>query len=169
MASNWGALPASSHDRTRPPPWRWECLSLGRDHHDREDRTPHLPGECHWALLQRQPLLAYCCALRPSAWECIHFSRRQRMSPSYTLSNVTCSFAESRLSQGQRSPQTCFQLGLRGTSPGDVSKHGITSHMTSPSSLMHFRTNGATTGRLIRSMRRRCLACLVANRGPSRY
>ena len=37
-------------------------MVLGRDHHDWEDRPPHLPRKCHWALLQRQiiyPIVPY--------------------------------------------------------------------------------------------------------------
>ena len=48
-----GSVPTSSHGRTRPL-WRWKCCGLGRDHHDWEDRTPHLPGEYNCAPLQRQ-------------------------------------------------------------------------------------------------------------------
>ena len=81
LASNRGALPASSYDRTRPL-WRLKCHGLGRDHQDWENRTPHMPRECRWALLQRQCHWAHCCALRPSAWEGIHLSWRQCKSPS---------------------------------------------------------------------------------------
>ena len=72
LESKWGALPASSHDRTRPL-WRWKCRGLGRDHHDREDITLHLLGERHWALQQRQCHWAYCCALHP--WNRAHRAR----------------------------------------------------------------------------------------------
>ena len=57
----------------------------------------------------------------------------------HLLSKIACSFAESRLSHGQRSPQTCVQFCW--TSSGDVSGGGLTSHRTSPSSLMHSRRN----------------------------
>ena len=83
LESNWGAKPASGHDRTRPL-WRWKSHGLERDHHDWEDKTPHLPEECRWALLQRKCHWAYCCALSPSAWECIYLSRRQCKSQSCT-------------------------------------------------------------------------------------
>ena len=59
--------------------WTWKCHGLGRDHHDWEDRTPHLMRECHWALLQHH--WAYCCALRPLAQECTHLSWWQCKRP----------------------------------------------------------------------------------------
>ena len=55
----------------------------------------------------------------------------------HMLSKITCSFVESRLSHGQRSPQTCLRLNICGTFSGDVSGDGLTR------SLMHSRRNGA--------------------------
>ena len=54
----------------------------------------------------------------------------------HVLSRITGSFAESRLSLGQRIPQTYLQLNIWGTSSGDVSGDGLTSHKTSTSSLI---------------------------------
>ena len=82
LASNGGRFqPAAMIAR---PLWRSMCHGLWRNHYHREDRTPHLPEEGYWALLQRQCHWAYCWTLRPSAWECIHLSRRRCMSPSCT-------------------------------------------------------------------------------------
>ena len=57
----------------------WGGITIGS--HDWENRTPHLSGECRWALLQRQCHWAYCCVPRPLARECIHLSRRRCKSP----------------------------------------------------------------------------------------
>ena len=108
LASKWETLPSSSHDCKRPL-WRWKCHCLGRNYHDREDRTPHLPGECHWALIQRQFHWDYCCALRSSPWERIHLSRRQCKSPSCTCCPRSPAV---RLSHCQRSPKTYLSLNI---------------------------------------------------------
>ena len=60
----------------------------------------------------------------------------------HVLSRITCSFAEPRLSHGQRDPQTCLMLNTCATSSGDMSGDGLTSHRTSTSSLMHSGRNG---------------------------
>ena len=98
LASKKGALPASSHDHTRSI-WRWKCHGFGRDHHDWEDRTPHLSGECHRALLERQCHWGYC----------VSYARRHRNAFIFqddnivhVLSKITCNFAKSGLSEGQR-------------------------------------------------------------------
>ena len=98
LQSNWEPLQASNRAW---PLWRWRCHGLGIDHRDWEDRTPHLPGERHWALLQRQCYWAYCCALSPPVWECIHLSRWHCKSPS-----CTCYPKSSAVSQNQDSPMT---------------------------------------------------------------
>ena len=61
----------------------------------------------------------------------------------HVLSTNTCSFAESRLSHGQRSPPTSLHLNICGTSSGDASEDGLPSYRTSTTSLMHSRRNGA--------------------------
>ena len=140
-------LQTYSHDRTRPL-WRWKCHDFGRDHDDWENRTPQMPGECHWALLQRQCHWAYCCALRPSAWECSHFQGDNSRAHRARVFKITCKFAESRLSHAQRSPQTCLQFNICGTSSGGVSRDGLKSHKTSTSSPMHSKRNNAGSPRL---------------------
>ena len=57
----------------------------------------------------------------------------------HVLSKITCSFTQSRLSHGQRSPHTCLQLNICGTSLGDVSRNGLTSQRTARGLLMHSR------------------------------
>ena len=100
---------------------------------------------CHWALPQRQCLWAYCCALRPSAWKCIHLSRRQCKSPAWT-----CCPRSPTVSQDHDSPMANEVLRpvsnlthLWDILSGDVSGDGLTSHRTSRSSLMQSRRNGA--------------------------
>ena len=86
------------------------------------------------------------------------------------LSKITYGFAELRLCRGQRSTQASLRLNICGTSSGGVSWDGLTNYRTSTSSLMHSRRNGAgSTERLIRRMRRHCVACLAANGGPTHY
>ena len=125
-----GALPASSHDRIRPLR-RWKCHGLGRDHHDWEDRTPHLSGECHRALLQETTSLGLMLRPTPIGMGMHSSFKTTTQEPIvHVLSKITCSFSVSRLSHGQRSPQTCLQLNVCGTSSGDESGHGLTSHRT---------------------------------------
>ena len=44
----------------------------------------------------------------------------------HVLSEVTCSFSETRLSHGQRSPQVCIRFNNCRISSGDVFRDGLT-------------------------------------------
>ena len=128
--------------------------------------------ECHicqrnvtaWVLLQRQCQWAYCCALRPSAWDCIHLSRGLCKSPL-----CTCCPRSPALSQNHDSPMASEVP--RPASNWTFMGHPLETSLetaSQPQQEWH-RISQATIGRLIRSMRRRCLAPLAANGGPVRY
>ena len=136
-------LPASGHDITRPL-WRWQCHGLGRGHHDWEDRTLHSSGEI--SLGSTTETVSLTLLLRPTPVVMgMHSSLKTTMQETTRACavKITCSFGESRLSHGQRSPQTCLQLTACGTYSGNVSGDVLTSHRTSTSSLMHYWWSGA--------------------------
>ena len=138
--SNWGALPAFRHDRTRPL-WRWKCHGLGRDHHDWSTELHICPGTVAGLCYRHnaiQPIVVLYARRHGNAFI---FLRREPMV--HVLFKITCSFAQLRLSHGQRSPQSCLQLNIGRTSTEDASGDVLTSHRTSTSSLMHSRRNGA--------------------------
>ena len=109
------------------------------------------------------------------ARECIHLSRRQCKSPSYT-----CCPRSPAGSKHHDSPTTAIEV------PGPVSnltcvgRPRETCPETAPQATGHQRARCAFRGAwrripqastvwLIRSIRRRCVACLAANGGPTCY
>ena len=129
-----GALPASSHDRTRQLR-RWKC-------HEQEDiNSTSARG---MLLGSATETMSLSLLLRPTPLGRIHlFKKIMQEHIVHVLSKITYSFAQSLFSHGQRSPQTCLQLHSCGTSTEDVSGDGLTSHRTSTNSLMHSRRNCA--------------------------
>ena len=114
------------------------------DHHDREDRTQHLPGESHWAVLERQCHWALLLCPTPLGTGTLSsFKTTMQELIVHVLYKISCKSAESRLSHGQRGPQTCLLLAICRRFSGDVSGDALTSHRTSASSLVHSRRNGA--------------------------
>ena len=91
----------------------------------------------------------------------------------HVLSKITFSFTESRLSRGHRSTQTCpfehmWEILGRRARRWPHERQDINELADSLQEEWR-RIPQAITGRLIRSMRRPCLACLAANGGPTRY
>lgn len=92
---------------------------MGRDHHDREDRTAH-----------RSICLGNCMSPgRDSVTRAI-------------LSKITSNFEQSSFSHGQPGPQTYLQLNIYETYSQDMSGDGLRSHRSPVSSLIHSR-NGS--------------------------
>ena len=114
-----------------------EVLWCGRDYHDWEEITQHLPGEWHWALQRRQGHWAYCYALRPWVYDNARAHRALVVPDHLQFRRITT----------LPRPQIYLQLNICGTSSGDVSGDGLTSHRTSTRSLMHSRRNGAGSPR----------------------
>ena len=113
---------------TSPQPWFHVtavgvCHGLGRDHYNWEDRTPHLPDN-----VTRTSLSLLLCPMPVGMGMHSTFKTTIQEPIVHVTSNITCSFAQSWLSHGQWSRQTCLLLSICRTSSRVVSRDGLTSH-----------------------------------------
>ena len=113
--------------------------------------TPHLPGECHWGLLQRQCLLSLGStaeATSVSLLLCLyaHWHGNAFILHSRPQCKNTCCPRSPAVWKNQdsliHSPQTCLQLNTCANCLGDMSGDGLPSQRTRRSSLMNFWRNG---------------------------
>ena len=121
-----------------------KCYGLWSDHHHLEDGTPHLPGGISLVSTTETMSLSLLLYLTSVGMGMRSSFKTTMQEPIVDVfSKTTSSSAESILSHGQRSPQTCLQLNICGTSSGDVSGDILTSYRTSTSSLRPSCRNGA--------------------------
>lgn len=101
---------------------------MGRDHHDREDRTAH-----------RSICLGNCMSPgRDSVTRAI-------------LSKISSNFEQSSFSHGQPCPQTYLQLNFYETYSQDMSGDSLRSHRSPVSSLIHSRNGSGYLKQLLGS------------------
>ena len=141
-----------------------------------DEKTPHLPGGCMplGSTTEAMSLSLLLCPT-PVGMEMHSSFKKTMQEPSVdVLSKITYSFAGSRLSHSQRSPQTCLQFN---TFVGHPLWRRVRRRPHKPQDIKELadavqeewrRIPQATFRRLTMSMRRRCLACLATKGGPAR-